>query len=173
MRSIQAVFKTIKDTEDVTDILAFGRAVMGRKYVRDTILRNFWLVSPKEYTKTDKTKLINHFNRLSCGGLMYIPITTGKTHYIRGSRKYTEWRNKVIKRDGYFCQECGRKTSFPEVDHIYPLCAIIAENRITNLKQSLECKSLWDSNNGRVLCKGCHKLTDTYGIRASTYTPEA
>lgn len=35
--------------------------------------------------------------------------------------------------------------------------------RIKNLGIGMYCKELWDLNNGKTLCKECHKLTFNYG----------
>ena len=37
---------------------------------------------------------------------------------------------------------------------------------ILNLEQALNCEEFWNINNGRVLCKECHKKTDTYLSKA-------
>lgn len=61
---------------------------------------------------------------------------------------YQGWRKLVLLRDGHKCVLCGSEENL-EVDHILP------------------CKThphlICDVNNGRVLCKPCHKKTDTYG----------
>lgn len=67
---------------------------------------------------------------------------------IRSSKGYKEWRKYIIKRDGKKCVFCGSK-KYIEVDHIKPL-ALFPELGI-------------DKSNGRVLCKECHKKTDTFG----------
>jgi hypothetical protein len=66
------------------------------------------------------------------------------------------WRKSVFERDNYTCQECGArngngKTIVLQAHHIkswseFPLLRLIKENGIT-------------------LCKECHKLTDSYGIK--------
>ncbi len=39
---------------------------------------------------------------------------------------------------------------------------IFYENKINNLEQAIDCSEFWDINNGRTLCKSCHKK---YGRR--------
>lgn len=68
----------------------------------------------------------------------------------RGSLKYKIWRRSVFKRDNFACVICGdNKGGNLEADHIKPF--------------SLYPESRFDINNGRTLCKPCHKKTDSYG----------
>ena len=39
------------------------------------------------------------------------------------------------------------------------------EFNILTVDQALACNELWNINNGRTLCKPCHRKTDTYGYR--------
>jgi len=41
---------------------------------------------------------------------------------------------------------------------------------ILSKEEALSCDELWNINNGRTLCIGCHKKTDTYG-RPKTKNP--
>lgn len=73
---------------------------------------------------------------------------------VRKSSEYTRWRIAVFERDNYTCQMCGArngngKTVYLEADHIKPF-ALYPELRL-NL------------DNGRTLCKPCHRLTETWG----------
>ena len=69
---------------------------------------------------------------------------------IRASREYKEWRKKVFQRDGYKCVLCGdEKSGNLEADHIKDF-ASYPELRL-------------EVNNGRTLCKECHKNTENYG----------
>lgn len=71
---------------------------------------------------------------------------------LYGTVSYQQWRNLVLKRDGYLCTKCrhkGSRSNPLQVDHIKP-------------------KSLYPSlaltvSNGRTLCKKCHKCTISYG----------
>ena len=60
---------------------------------------------------------------------------------IRG-RARQRTRNRIMLRDGYTCQVCGRVTADLEVDHVIPLYAG-GNNSDSNLQS---------------LCKACHKL---------------
>jgi hypothetical protein len=69
---------------------------------------------------------------------------------IRGSREYRIWRKSVFERDDYTCIWCGKKEKL-EVDHIKPF-AYYPELRFA-------------IDNGRTLCKDCHKKTSTWGYK--------
>jgi hypothetical protein len=62
---------------------------------------------------------------------------------IRHSPEYREWRYKVFKRDNWLCVWCNEKKAYIEADHI-KLFSEYPELRL-------------DVNNGRTLCRSCHK----------------
>lgn len=64
-----------------------------------------------------------------------------QTERIRG-HKLTVIRQRILLRDEYTCQICGRVSAQLEVDHIVPL-SMGGNNSISNLQS---------------LCKTCHKL---------------
>jgi 5-methylcytosine-specific restriction endonuclease McrA len=72
---------------------------------------------------------------------------------IRHSNEYKLWREAVLKRDKWTCIWCGvigcRKTPI-HADHIKPF-SLFPELRFA-------------IDNGRTLCKECHRKTDTWGI---------
>jgi 5-methylcytosine-specific restriction endonuclease McrA len=89
------------------------------------------------------------------------PLCTGETHpfwkggvtpiykKIRKSPQYITWRTDVFERDNYTCIHCGQKGGVLNADHIKPF------------SQYPELR--FDLNNGRTLCKPCHRKTDTWG----------
>jgi len=66
----------------------------------------------------------------------------------RFKEEYKKWRQTVFERDNFTCVWCGAIGDELEADHIYPQ-AFFPEKR-------------YDINNGRTLCKECHKHTYTY-----------
>lgn len=74
---------------------------------------------------------------------------------IRKSIEYKIWRTAVFERDNYTCLKCCIRGGYLEADHIKPF-ALFPELR-------------FDVNNGRTLCKNCHKQTDTYGYKIRNY----
>lgn len=66
------------------------------------------------------------------------------------------------------CVLCGYdKGNVLEADHIKPFALILEENKIKTLKEAYGCLELWNVDNGRTLCKNCHKTTSTYGSRTT------
>jgi len=78
---------------------------------------------------------------------------------IRNSHKYRQWRSDIFTRDDFTCILCGKKGCYLEADH-YPkkFSIILNEYKIKILEDALNCEELWNINNGRTLCKKCHRL---------------
>lgn len=73
------------------------------------------------------------------------------------------WKGKIMKRDEYTCQECKVRGGKLEVHHIKSFSDIIITNNIKTIEDAKNCIGLWQLLNGEVLCKECHKLTDSFG----------
>lgn len=76
---------------------------------------------------------------------------------IRKSGEYRLWRTAVFERDNYTCIWCGARSGrgvavYLEADHIKAF-AYFPELRFA-------------IDNGRTLCKPCHKTTQNYGLHA-------
>jgi len=84
---------------------------------------------------------------------------TPLTIRIRNCFKYRQWRSDVFTRDDFTCQKCGERGGRLEADH-YPkkFSDIFHEYNIKSLEQALACEEFWNINNGRTLCKKCHRL---------------
>jgi len=70
----------------------------------------------------------------------------------------------IFQRDNWICQKCRKRggiTLHPH--HKKSLATILEENNIKTLEGALNCKELWDVNNGITICRKCHKETETYG----------
>jgi len=84
---------------------------------------------------------------------------------IRHSNEYSEWRLQIFGRDNFTCQCCGIRGVYLEAHHIKLFSDIIKEYNIKNLKNALNCKLLWDLNNGITYCIECHnKLKKNGGL---------
>lgn len=73
-----------------------------------------------------------------------------KSRYYGQTFPYRQWRRTILNRDGHCCTIC-KSTYRLEIDHIKPW--------------SLYPDLRYDLNNGRTLCRKCHKQTPTYGIK--------
>lgn len=84
---------------------------------------------------------------------------------IRNTAKYKAWRKSILELDVYACRECGKKAKVLHVDHIIPFAWIISVNSIKTIDEAKECSFLWNKENGRTLCIGCHMNTDSWGFK--------
>lgn len=75
---------------------------------------------------------------------------------IRKSKEYKLWRKAIFERDNYTCIWCGQVGGFLEADHIKPF-SLFPELRFA-------------IDNGRTLCKSCHKKTNTYGWKGALWS---
>lgn len=78
----------------------------------------------------------------------YIDGTSKFTVSHYKSQQYKLWRNSVFERDNFTCQDCGAKDVYLEAHHI------------KGWAQYPELR--FDLENGKTLCKECHKRTDNY-----------
>ena len=70
---------------------------------------------------------------------------------------YKTWRAAVFAKDSSICQGAGPHKGALDAHHIKHFQVIINQYEITTVEQALACKELWDANNGKTLCKNCHK----------------
>lgn len=77
---------------------------------------------------------------------------------VRNCFEYKEWRKKVFERDNWTCRLCNTRGGSLEADH-YPKMfkTIFHECSPKNLKEALAYSEFWNTDNGRTLCKGCHR----------------
>ena len=74
---------------------------------------------------------------------------TSNNEKIRKSLEYRTWRETILQRDNWTCTLCGQRGGKLNADHIKRF-ADFPELRFA-------------VDNGRTLCAGCHKNTDTWG----------
>lgn len=98
----------------------------------------------RKLSETNKKKVELGIHHLWKGGIYPVNLA------IRKSLEYKLWREAVFKRDNFSCVFCGsNKSGNLEADHI--------------MKFSLYPELRFVIENGRTLCKECHRKTDTYG----------
>jgi len=139
-----------------------GRCGMkGRKHTKET---------KEKQKKSNKTKLLwenpeyrkmmsdNHIGKMiGKDNPAYIDGRKPLVMRIRNSWKMKRWIEDIFVRDDYTCQDCKIKGGRLEAHHLYPFSKIITDFKIKTLKQAFACKMLWDLENGKTLCKNCHK----------------
>jgi phage shock protein C len=69
---------------------------------------------------------------------------------------YKNWQKEVFKKYGRICQACGVKENL-EIHHRQSMYSIIKINNIDTTYKAINCKELWNIENGIVLCIKCHK----------------
>ena len=102
------------------------------------IISKYW----KGKKRPDKAGENSHFWK---GGI------TPKNILLRQSLEYRLWRESVFQRDKYTCVWCGQIGGNLNADHIKPFCDY------PELRFAID--------NGRTLCVGCHRKTDTFGAK--------
>ena len=132
----------------------FGKWMTGKKLPLET--RQKQSEAQKERVRLG----LNNFYKNGLTPLYYL---------IRHCYKYTEWRNQVFKRDNFICINCGyKKGNILNADH-FPTAfsEVIKKNNIDNIDKALNCQELWDTKNGRTLCRSCH---EKIGIKVNQYS---
>ncbi len=86
---------------------------------------------------------------------------------IRELAQYIKWRSDCMVRDKFTCVLCQQIGGKLEVDH-YPtrFSVILERNEIKSFEEAIVCMELWNTENGRTLCKQCH-FDHTWGRRKS------
>ena len=121
----------------------------------------------------DCGKEVSTYNTKRCQKC-YVEHNRAENHYnwqngltslalrIRHCALYKKWRMQIFKRDNYTCQKCKKRGNRLEADH-YPktFASILHKRNIKSLNDAEKCHEFWDLNNGRTLCKTCHKI---YGL---------
>lgn len=77
---------------------------------------------------------------------------------VRRCARYKQWVRDVFHRDDFTCQKCFVRGAYLEADH-FPIrfSTIMDEERITTYESAMACLRLWDTSNGRTLCRKCHR----------------
>lgn len=90
---------------------------------------------------------------------------------IEKTPRYKRWHTEILRRSGGKCEHCGKSDDL-HVHHINSFDSIIKENNIVTTLEAVECKELWNFNNGIALCKDCHEKTSSYQFRQSKQEEE-
>lgn len=80
---------------------------------------------------------------------------TNANRLLRNNAQTKRWKRDVLVRDDFTCKLCGQRGGTLEVDHI---------------KRWADFPELrWDLDNGRTLCKPCHRMTPTFGGKVTNH----
>jgi hypothetical protein len=80
---------------------------------------------------------------------------------IEAMPKYETWRQQVFAKCGRRCQKCGATKNLETDHHPDSFYSIIKSENITDIDSAYESISLWDVDNGWVLCHDCHERTQS------------
>ncbi|MFA5395913.1 MAG: NUMOD3 domain-containing DNA-binding protein [Methanogenium sp.] len=92
---------------------------------------------------------------------------------IRGHVKYSLWKESILKRDDYTCQECGKRSFsgnfiLMEVHHHIhgkSFSELMAIYNIKSIEHAIACEHIWDINLGQTLCHDCHIKTENHPFK--------
>ena len=76
---------------------------------------------------------------------------------IRGKREYKEWCQEVLKRHNFIDVFTKTKSKRLSCHHIIPVNFLIKWYSIKTIDQALECKLIWDPENGIAMDKVAHE----------------
>lgn len=142
----QEVFEWFQEyRKKVIEMIKSGNLILYKKPKKRTEWIGGWKMSDESKQKIRDSKTGSK-NPSWKGGI----TPERKKAYF--SSDYKLWRKSVFERDNYTCKICGSVGGELNADHIKPWA----------LYQELR----YDINNGRTLCKECHKKTDTYGNKS-------
>jgi len=89
--------------------------------------------------------------------------------WIRSLNESKEWKFEIFKRDNYTCQKCNYNGHNIEAHHIKEFAKLLSEflkeydqfspieDKETLIRLAMKWKPFWDIDNGKTLCKDCHK----------------
>src|ERR687883_316977 len=130
--------------------------------VRSIVLKSLDKIAKEEALKNISQDTIFDIKTNNVNKLLAPPTSPSLKLKIRNTTKYLNWRLSILKRDNFTCQIChasmkDNKSLRLEVHHAKTFDDICKENNLSTVEQALECKELWDLNNGFSICYKCHK----------------
>ena len=136
---------TFKHTEEAKKRI--GSASKGNKYA-----------TGYKYTKEQRLEMSRI--RRGSGHYNWQGGITSINEKVRNSLEYKLWREAVFERDNWTCIWCGARSSKGNP-------VVLNADHIKSFSQFPELRFAID--NGRTLCKPCHKTTDNYAGKGRIY----
>jgi hypothetical protein len=96
------------------------------------------------------------------------PTMKGSSHYnwkggitslynqIRHCFEYRQWISDCFTRDNFTCQKCLIRGGYLHCHHLKSFAEIVKEYNLKSIEEARNCIEMWNLNNGRTLCRGCH-----------------
>lgn len=75
---------------------------------------------------------------------------------LEDSTKNVIWKEMVMKKKGKFCKKCGNSKEIG-VERIAPVEKIVEIEEINDWSDIRRNSLLWNTQNGRVVCKKCRR----------------
>jgi len=147
-----------------TNSLGFKHGKIIKEFHRKKMLGNSYHLGVKH---TEATKKRIREASLGKKGNNWQGGITKVATSIRNSARYKKWRDAIFLRDDYTCQKCKKRGVYLEAHHKKSFSFLLKKYIITNNKEAIECKELWNLDNGKTLCLDCHKLTNNYKQKAN------
>jgi len=148
-----------KKKSDKTRLATIKRYENGESFAKGYKHTEGWKIKMSDRLRKDNPskrkevieKLSGANSHLWKGGI------TEPNKLIRNGHQFRSWRKAVFERDNYICQDCGAKSGkdekvYLEAHHI----------KSFSIYENLR----FEVNNGRTLCKECHRKTDNYARKA-------
>lgn len=85
------------------------------------------------------------------GGIEYFEKKWGKYKHYNKSSEYLSWRLRVLERDNWTCQSCGKRSHIGFGKSVY-----LEAHHIKKYTKYPELR--FNLDNGITLCRECHKL---------------
>ncbi len=169
------IYKRTKKTRKILSKTRMGKFIgiknpfFGKKHSKETRKKmsknsahnKYWKGKKLSEKTRKKMSLVNmNIHRGELSPLWKGGITSlNKT--IRQCFKMRQWISDIFTRDDFTCQDCNIRGGILNAHHIKRFAIIVKENGINTLEEALLCEELWNLNNGKTLCKKCHKKIPT------------
>ena len=127
----------------------------------------------KAYINNPSLRIVSDERKRKMSETMRKIVRDGKHNFWKGGMKnlstiirwcseYKIWRKNIFIRDNFTCSVCKVRGGKLEAHHLDSFAFLLFKHNIDSLDKAIECKELWDINNGVTICHTCHQKTDNY-----------